>query len=377
MSSPQFAACASRHWRPFGLALAGATVALLSACGHKASDEAAAQPVIAATAQAADAAAVAQFPGDVHARYEMPLSFRIGGKLAARHVDIGQLVKRGEKLAELDPNDAASSVASAQAALNAAESRFAFAAQQQRRDEAQDKQNLISKAQLEQTGDAYTAAAAAREQARQQLALAKNQLNYTTLVADHDGVITGLQADVGQVLAAGQAVLGFAWAGEREVQVDVPESRIGEIAVGQPASVTLASLPGQTLAAHVREVAGAADPQARTYLLKLALDAPPPALALGMSANVRLQAASSQRNLARIPATALFHQGDKPAVWVIDATASTLSLRPVRVLRYEENGVLLDDGLKPGERIVAQGVHVVASGEKVAPIAPPHAEDAP
>jgi membrane fusion protein, multidrug efflux system len=352
------------------------SLVLLAGCGRKAPEADTAVPVIALPVQAANSVTAGQFPGDVHARYEMPLSFRVGGQLSARYVNPGDVVKKGQALAQLDPIDANNQLEAAKAALEAADHRLLFATQQRDRDEAQFKQNLISQLQLQQTQDNYASALAGRDQARQQYDLAQNQQRYTTLVADHDGAITSRQADVGQVLTAGQAVFGFAWSGEREVYLDVPESRINGIAVGQQAKVTLPALPGRAFAAHVREIAPAADAQSRTYLVKLTIDQPSDALQLGMTADASLQPLKSTPPGIRIPVTALFHQGDHPAVWVVQ-TDSTLQLRPVTVIRYDERDVLIGDGLKAGERVVMQGVHTVSAGEKVAPIDPPHPEDAP
>lgn len=359
--------------------LAGTVVIslLLAACGKKAPEVDQAMPVIALPVQAVDGVSAGRFPGDIHARYEMPLSFRVGGQLTARYVNPGDLVKKGQALAQLDPTDAGNQLAAAKAALDAAEHRLLFATQQRDRDEAQSKQNLISHLQLEQTQDAYASALAARDQAKQQFELAQSQSRYTTLIADHDGAITSRQADTGQVLSAGQAVFGFAWSGEREVYLDVPESRIDGIVIGQVAKVTLPALPGRVFDARVREMSPAADPQSRTYLVKLTIDRPADMLQLGMTADVVLQAVKTSSTAISIPVTALFHQGEHPAVWVIRPADATLELRPVIIDRYGEHDVLIASGLQAGERVVMQGVHTVSIGEKVAPIAPPHPEDAP
>ncbi|WP_445147264.1 efflux RND transporter periplasmic adaptor subunit [Dyella sp. Tek66A03] len=362
-----------RRWAR--LLMAPLALALLSACAHQAPTAEVARPVIAMTAQAASSAEPVRFPGEVHARYEMPLSFRLAGQLVAREAHLGNVVKKGQVLAQLDDTDATRNEASAHAALQAAEHRLTFATQQRDRDQAQAKADLISRLQLDQTHDAYAAALAARDQAREQLALAQNQSRYTQLIADRDGRITSEQAEVGQVLSAGQPVFGFAWSGERDIYIDVPEDRIANVSVGQTATVTLPAMPGKTYAAQVRDLSPAADPQARTYRVKLALDAAGQNLPLGMTAQVALSARTAVHGV-RLPATALFHQGEKPAVWVLRADA-TLELRPVTVLRYDERDVLIGTGLKPGEMVVMQGVHTVSAGEKVTLIAPPHPEDAP
>ncbi|SFS14425.1 RND family efflux transporter, MFP subunit [Dyella sp. OK004] len=363
--------------RPLRLLGTTLAVAVLSACGGKAPETEAARPVIAQPVATADSAQALRFPGEIHARYEMPLSFRIGGQLIARYAHLGDTVKKGQPLARLDDADASKTQASAQAALDAAEHRLVFATQQRDRDEAQARENLISRLQLEQTRDAYAAALASRDQARQQLALSQNQSRYTTLVADRDGSITSEQAEVGQVLAAGQPVFGFAWSGERDVFFDVPEDRLSDVAVGQVATVNVLALSGKPIAARVRDISPAADPQARTYRVKASIDEPGAQLRLGMTADVALAPAANQGKSVRLPATALFHQGEKTAVWVVRAEDSKLELRPVSVLRYGERDVLVSTGLNAGERVVMQGVHTVTAGEKVQPVTPPHPEDAP
>lgn len=357
--------------------LVPAAALALAGCGHKAPEAEAARPVIALPAPAADGAQTLRFPGEIHARYEMPLAFRVPGQLISREARLGDTVKKGQVLARLDDADAGKNEAAARAALEAAEHRLDYATRQRDRDEAQAKDNLISQLQLEQTRDAYASALAAHTQAKQQYELTRNQSRYNALLADRDGAITSEHAEVGQVLAAGQAVFGFAWSGERDVYVDVPEDRVAAIKPGQAASVSLLSVSGQVLVAHVREVAPAADPQTRTYRVKLGLDAPDPRVRLGMTADVALSGETQAAKAVRLPATALFHQGERPAVWVVRPADMTLELRPVGVLRYGERDVLVGSGLAAGERVVMQGVHAVSAGEKVAPMEPPHPEDRP
>ena len=377
MTAPNFPVSAGFLPRSLLLLASVAALAAISGCAKHEPEAEVSRPVIAMPVEAVDGAPAAEFPGEIHARYEMPLSFRVGGQLTVRYARLGDTVKKGQPLAQLDDADASKTQASAQASLEAAEHRLIFATQQRDRDEAQARQNLISQLQLEQTHDAYASALAARDQARQQLALAQNQSRYTTLVADRDGSITSEQAEAGQVLSAGQPVFGFAWSGDRDVFIDVPEDRIAAISVGQVAKVTLLALPGTSFTGHVRDIAPAADPQARSYRVKLAMEAPSQQLRLGMTAQVSLATTPGTALAVRVPATALFHQGDRPAVWVVRPGDSKLQLRAVTVSRYGEHDVWIGHGLQPGERVVMQGVHAVSADEKVTPIAPPHAEDAP
>jgi membrane fusion protein, multidrug efflux system len=390
-----------RHSRPARLrraafAFALASIVTLAACSKKEAAAPAPRPVVAVAVHAGGSAtAAASLPGEVQARYSTALSFRVGGKIVERRVRLGDVVKNGQMLARLDPADAQKNAASAQAQLEAAQHSLIYATQQLDRDQAQAKENLIAPAQLEQTTNAYASAAAQRDQAAQQAALSKDQLQYTTLIADHAGVITAEQADTGQNVSAGQAVYNLAWSGDIDVVCDVPESALAALSIGQTAKVTLAALPGRSFTARVRELSPAADPQSRTYRAKLTLDNPGPDVRLGMTADVALSApspsspvagpAANQSSSFTVAATALFHDGTQPAVWVVrDADnaagvdtsgVGTLELRRVTVTRYNERTIVIGEGLKDGERVVLQGVHTVTAGEKVHVIPPLHPED--
>ncbi|WP_175867369.1 efflux RND transporter periplasmic adaptor subunit [Burkholderia contaminans] len=350
---------------------------VLAACHPKESAPPAPRPVVALPAHADDAAVARTLPGEIQPRYATPLSFRIAGKIIERKVRLGDTVKAGQVVALLDPSDVEKNAASAQAQLDAATHSLAFAKQQLDRDRAQAHENLIATTQLEQTENSYTSALAQRDQAQQQLALAKNQLRYATLVADHAGTITAEQADTGQNVSAGQAVYQLAWSGDVDVVSDVPEAALASLTPGHTANVTLPSLPGRQFAAKVREIAPAADPQSRTYRVKLTLTAPDAAIRLGMTASVAFDGAPATGGTQPItlPATALFHDGQQPAVWVLRTKDDTLELRRVDVARFNERTVTVSHGLQPGERVVLQGVHTVSAGEKVRAIAPLHPED--
>ncbi|RQX79852.1 efflux RND transporter periplasmic adaptor subunit [Burkholderia anthina] len=350
---------------------------ILAACHPKESAPPAPRPVVALPARADTAATARTLPGDIQPRYATPLSFRIAGKIIERRVRLGDTVKVGQVVALLDPSDVEKNAASAQAQLDAATHSLAFAKQQLDRDRAQARENLIATAQLEQTQNSYTSALAQRDQAQQQLALAKNQLRYATLVADHAGTITAEQADTGQNVSAGQPVYQLAWSGDVDVVSDVPEAALASLAPGHAATVTLPSLPGRQFAAKVREIAPAADPQSRTWRVKLTLGTPDPAIRLGMTADVAFAGApvAGDAQPITLPATALFHDGAQPAVWVVRTKDDTLELRRVDVARFNERTVTVSRGLQPGERVVLQGVHTVSAGEKVRAIAPLHPED--
>jgi RND family efflux transporter MFP subunit len=323
---------------------------------------------------------VVRHPVEVTARYSNIMSFRVPGKLIERRVRLGDSVKQGQVIARLDPLDAQKQEASAKAALAAAEHRLAFAQQQLDRDKAQSEQNLIAANQLEQTQDAFTAALAGRDQAAAQWVVARNSLQYNTLAVDHDGVITSENADTGQVVSAGQAIYGLAWTGDTDVILDAAESELGRISVGQGATVTFPALPNQQFAARVREISPAADPQSRTYRVKLTMTQPAHAVRLGMTGDATLSPVAAVAGTATdgtdppptytVPATALFHKDNGPAVWVVEGSSSTLQLRPVTVGRYSDRATLITAGLNDGDMVVLAGVHTVYAGQRVKPVRP-------
>lgn len=357
---------------PAALALALA----VSACGRKEAPAPAPRPVVAMPAQADERLPAWTLPGEVQARYSTPLSFRVGGKIIERQVRLGDSVTPGQIVAKLDPADATKNAAAAKAQLSAAQHQLDYARQQLERDRAQARENLIAATQLEQTRNAYASALAQRDQAAQQAALAADQLKYTTLQADHAGVITAEQADTGQNVAAGTPVYQLAWAGDIDAICDVPENVLAGLRVGQRATVTLGPLTGQTFSAVLREIAPAADPQSRTYRVKLTLESPSPQVRLGMTANISFDNHNaSDEATYTVPATALFHDGKNPAVWIVKPKEDTLELRRVQVLRFDARTVTLSSGVSPGDRVVWQGVHTVSAGQKVRAVPPLHAED--
>jgi multidrug efflux system membrane fusion protein len=350
-------------------------VLALGACHRQVPTEAAPAIVVASPVHAyrgAGADESIRYPVEAAARYSNAMSFRVAGKLIERNVRLGDSVRRGQVIARLDALDAQKQASSAQAALEAAEHRLSFAKQQLDRDQAQFAQNLIAANQLEQTQDTYAAALAGRDQSAAQLVVARNTLQYNTLAADHDGVITSEDADTGQVVSAGQAVYGLAWTGDTDAYLDAAAGDLGRMAIGQPASVTFAALPGRRFEARVREVAPAADPQSRTYRVKLTLTEPGAAVRFGMTGDATLStaAAAGDAPAFKVPATAIFHRGGDPAVWVIRSNDSTLELRPVAVASYRERTATVTGGLSDGDAVVLAGVHTVYAGQHVKQVGP-------
>jgi multidrug efflux system membrane fusion protein len=345
-----------------------AATLLLSACNHAVRPAAAPKPVIAVRLDATSSTPAEEYTGAVHARYEAALAFRVPGKVVARYVTLGETVRRGQLLARLDGTDAVLQRDSARAALAAAESNLHTAQEDLARYARLVKMGAVSRSAYDHQQDQTAASLASYQQAQHQYELRQNQLRYTELRADHDGVITAVDAEVGQVVAAGQTVMSLAWSDGREVYIDVPENRIGDFSGAEHIRVSLWGTD-QSYSGTVREKAAAPDPATRTFLVKVAILGAGPQVRLGMTANVKVQDAADPTELL-IPMTALYHRGAQPAVWVVDPGTQTLALAPVHVDRYTDRGVVIGAGLAPGEEVVLKGVNELHQGERVRVTAP-------
>jgi len=345
-------------------------LALVGGCNKPPQQLDAARPVHAVTVSLASDEQEVTYTGDVRARWETALGFRVPGKIVARLVEVGQQVKTGQVLARLDPEDQKLSAEAAKQQLMAARSDFQQAkADLVRYKELVDK-GFISAAEFDRRKTTYQTAAARLEQATAQLELNRNQTEYTTLRADHDGVVTAVQAEVGQVVSAGQSVVKTARLDEKEVAVNVPENRLVELRATKDADVSLWASPGKVYKGRIREISPSADNVTRTYTVKVTVLDPDASVQLGMTANVRLRG-GMRAEVARLPLTALFQKGDEAAVWVIDPKTQQVTLTPVQVGRYTQDYVTVLSGLSDGDLVVRAGVHKLNQGEKVRILADP------
>ena len=338
---------------------------VLAGCGGVPEAETPARPAMVVQPLAGGGTATA-FAGEVRARHEPVLGFRIGGKLAERFVDVGARVKKGDPLARLDAADVALALEGARAQLESAKADLALAEAELERHRSLFERQLVSRS-LYDTRVAQRDAAQARvRQAKAQVSASGNQAAYARLLAPADGVIAQRLAEAGQVVQAGQPVFVLAQDGEREVAIAIPERRAAEFAPGRALAVELWSEPGVRLPASVREIAPAADPQARTYAARVAFDAGASRGELGQSARVyALEAAGSTLS---VPLSAVHGADGETAVWVVDAATATVHLRPVHAGAFGEATVPVISGLEAGEWIVAAGVHLLQEGQKIRPI---------
>ncbi|WP_374603127.1 efflux RND transporter periplasmic adaptor subunit [Arenimonas sp.] len=347
------------------LALSAGLLALLAGCGEEGEPEGAARPawVVQATTQGA---APTAYAGEVRARHEPALSFRIGGKISRRLVDVGARVDKDQPLAELDASDVALQRDAAQAQLASAEADLALATSELERYRDLVDQQLVSRSLYDARVSQHEAAQARVRQARAQATVSVNQAGYAVLRAPANGVIAQRLAEAGQVVAAGQTVFVLAEDGEREVAISVPERDARDFSVGRPLAVELWSRPGERFPGSLREISPSADPQARTFAARVSFEPGDTPVDLGQSA--RVYANGGDQPVVTVPLSAVHEKDGGAALWVVEPAGSTVHLRPVTLGAYGEERVPVLKGLASGEWVVAAGVHLLLEGQRITPI---------
>jgi multidrug efflux system membrane fusion protein len=352
-----------------GRLLAGFLLPLIISVGCSDQDkptQAVARPVKVFRIEGTAKVGVMSFAGEVRARIETPLSFRVGGKLLERKIDIGDQVRKGQLLAILDDNDYRLAVQGLKAQLAAAQADSTFLRDDLARYRVLLAQQVISPPEFERHETAYTTARERTAALDAQLAEALNQLSYTELHADRDGVVTALAVEAGQVLAAGQAVMTLAQLDEKEIHFDLPEHRLAEIRRQQEVNVSLWLDEERRLKAKIREIASAADPASRTYRVKASLLEGLDAAQLGMTATVHI-AANTASGIA-IPLSTVYtpqNQPEHPLVWLVDEQAATVKSVPVKLGETLAGERIAVDGLAAGQLLVSAGVQRLAEGQAV------------
>ncbi len=346
------------------IALTIAAALALLACSKPAVQEEPIRAVKVMTVGVAPMQSGLEYAGEVRARVESRLGFRVGGKLIERSAEVGQHVKAGQLLAQLDPQDLKLAADAVRAQVAAAQTNRDLAAADYKRFAALKDQNFISSAELERREASLKAAQAQLAQAQAQLAVQGNQTGYADLRSDVSGVVTAVLAERGQVVAAGAPVVQVAQDGARDVVFAVPEDKRVAIKSGSDVQVRSWS-SNSTFKAQVREVAASADPVTRTFTVKVALAATDD-LALGSTVTV-LPATLQHTGLQviKLPTSALVQQGQDSAVWLLDTSSMTVKLQTVQIATADGNDVVVASGLVPGMQVVTAGVHVLATGQKV------------
>ena len=336
----------------------------LTACSPKQETAEPIRSVKLFTVAASDLNVQGEYAAEVRARTESRLAFRVGGKILMRQAEVGQRVQAGQVLAEVDVQDYALAAQAAQALVNGARSQRDLAAADFKRYEALLVQNFISAAELERRSTSLKAAQASLDQALAQAQAQTNQVGYAKLTATVSGVVTGVEAEPGQVVSAGQPVLRFAHDGPRDAVFAVPEHVVGRLKMGQKMTVSVGNT-SQTIQGQVREIGAIADPATRTFTVKLGLDKAE-ALPLGITLNVQApQLAGSLSDVIKVPTSALRQEANQTSVWIYDPQTATVASQVVQVATADGNDVVIASGLKTGQQIVSAGVHVLSPGQKV------------
>lgn len=346
--------------RPLALVLAGGLA--LAACSKPVEKTEDVRPVRVMALAPAQIETAFEFAGEVKPRIESRLGFRVGGKILSRKIEVGQQVKKGQVLMQLDPQDLALARDGAQAAMRAAQSNRDLALAEKKRYQELYEKNFVSKAVYDAKDTAYKAAQASLEQAQAALQGQSNQTNYTSLIADMDGVVMGIDAEVGQVVAAGAPVVRLAQLGEREVQIGIPEDKLDLVSASKDIQVRFWANQKTLLQGAVRELSPVADPATRTYAAKITIKNPPPEVKLGMTAYVSFGNKLATPML-KVPLSALYQEKGVTSVWVVEG--EQVKLIPVTVAGPSGNDMLLAAGVKPGQSVVTAGVHLLKPGQKV------------
>ncbi|MCK6432076.1 MAG: efflux RND transporter periplasmic adaptor subunit [Aquabacterium sp.] len=348
-----------------GLVVSLTMVALLAGCNRSTGGDEPIRAVRTTVVESSNVSGQQEFAAEVRARTESRLGFRVGGKLVRRHVDVGESVRAGQVLAQLDAQDLRLGQEAAQATLAAARVNLELMEAEFKRFKELREQGFISGMELDRREAALKAARAQAEQVRAQASVQGNQTSYATLQADAPGVVTAVDVEPGAVVAAGMPILRLAHDGPRDVAFAVPEDRVTLVrALLDRRDAVQVRLWGQAdlLPATVREVAAAADPATRTFAVKADIGAA--AVRLGQTASVliRLPAADG---VIRLPLSAVFEQQGKSHVWLLERSSMTVRQRRVQVAGADGNDVLVTDGVLPGQVVVTAGVHALAPGQKV------------
>jgi membrane fusion protein, multidrug efflux system len=349
----------TRRW--IWLALAAAFA--LAGCDQRSSPAPDVRPVRTVIAARRPVADLQKLTGVIRAQDEVNLAFRLDGRMIERKVQVGDQVEPGQAIASLDPQNQQNALRSAEAALSAAQGQFTQARNTFDRQQALLNQGFTTRAQFDQAQQALQSAQAQVDSTQAQLNSARDQLGYTALRADAGGVVTATGAEPGEVVHAGQTIVKIAHQGGRDAVFDAPQLAF-RIAPDDPVvRVTLTDDPSVTALGRVREVAPEADPATHTYSVKIGLIDPPPAMRLGATVTGALELSPAEQ--IEIPASALTETAGKPAVWIVDPAALTVSLRTIEVARDDPASVVVASGLQPGEIVVTAGVQSLRPGQKV------------
>ena len=351
--------------RSLGAALVLLTLSvMLAACSQQAEPSVPeARPVRTITVAKREAGIPVTLTGRIEAEDEVSRSFRIAGRILENNLKVGDRVEADQLIARLESQNERNALRSANANLAAAQAQLTQAQNHYERQETLLAQGWTTRMNYDQAKKALTTAQSQVEAAEAQLKTAHDLVSFTEIRADSPGVVTVIGPGAGEVVQAGQMIIRLARKDGRDAVFDAPALLLRSAPTNPQIVVTLTSDPKVTARGRVRTVAPQADPVTRTFEVKVGLIDPPPAMRLGATVNVRVETESVP--IIEIPATALTRFNKQPAVWIVDPSARTVSIRNVDVLRFDQANVAVAQGLDTGEIVVTAGVQALHPGQKV------------
>lgn len=335
----------------------------LAGCGKEAQAPEPVRPVLSVVVQPQMQEQLGRFAGSIQARFESTLGFRVGGRIARRWVDVGSTVKAGDVLASLDPTDQRNQLRAAEGDLAKVQALWINAQANARRQQQLFDRGVGAQAQLDVAQTDLKTTGASLEQARAAVNQARDQLSYSELKTDHGAVVTNWQAEAGQTVSAGEAVVTLARPDIKEAVIDLPTGLAEQMSPDLKFLVALQLDPSINTTATIRVLEPQADATTRTRRARLTLADTPEVFRLGTSISVTLTSAVAPRS--ELPASALFEQDGKSQVWVVDPQQQTVAAREVKLLERNLNTVVIASGLQAGERVVTAGVNSLKPGQKV------------
>ncbi|MEZ7891874.1 MAG: efflux RND transporter periplasmic adaptor subunit [Candidatus Wallbacteria bacterium] len=303
------------------------------------------------------------YSGEVRGRYETQLGFQVGGKILKRNVELGSSVKQGDILMAIDEKDLAQSFKNCEAQVFAAKSQLKLAETNYNRYGELLKKGAICQADFDRAQTTFDAARAALRQAQALYTQQSNLMEYTLLKADTAGIISSIDAEIGQVIGAGQKVLTLVRNEEKEIEINIPENRIENLRSASSITATFWALPGISVNGKIREISPVADSVSRTYKVRISLLKAPAEIKFGMTSSVAIKNAGNEQSIIKLPLSAIYQTASEPMVWTV--SNGTVNLRQIKINSFGEDGVIVTDGLKAGDIVVTAGVHKLWKGQKV------------
>ena len=346
------------------IAIAALGLALLASCQKEEAQPQPIRPVLSTIAKTSETSTLS-LPGTIEAKIQTQLAFRVLGRIVARNVSVGDIVKKGDVVAAIDPLSLELAVRSAQSDLANSQAELVNATSSEARQQSLAATKSGSEASLEQAIQAHKSAVANVGKSQANLDKAQEQLGYAKLLAEFDGVVTATSAEVGQVVSAGSSIVTIARPDQRDAVIDVPEAGFGKLSVGAPFQVALQLDPTVTTKGVVREIAPEAESLTRTSRTKITLIDPPEAFRIGSV--ISASATIASKPMIVLPSSAILLKDGKANVWIVDTAAAKVSLHPVTLdgLVVDGGSVNVTSGINPGERVVVAGVHKLSDGQAV------------